>query len=94
MDDEQRQKLEEAEAKIKRGEPVLETAVLEIIDVKIKATGEVAVDFVFGKFPQGQDAVGRLALTPEAAQILKSALANSENIPDRPSSTPDPQSRN
>lgn len=76
--------IEDFNAKVDAGEPVIQWVASEIIRVVVSPTGEALVDFVMGKFPDNRATVARLVLTRETAQILKVELAKNENIPDGP----------
>ena len=93
-DDKARATLEAMAAKLKAGDPLMELAAHEITRVFVTPMGEVLVDFVFGKSPDGSAAVGRLAIGSEAARTLKAALVESQSIPDGPTATRDPQAMN
>jgi hypothetical protein len=95
-DDEAKQKgmIEAYNAAIAAGEPLVDWAMHEILKIRTFPTGEVLIDFVFAKSPDSLAMVARLAVSSEAARILKATLAKNENIPDTLPLKRDPQSRN
>jgi hypothetical protein len=94
-DDAKRKRMVEAyNAKVNAGDPLVELAMHEILRIQTFPEGEAIIDFVFAKSPDNRATVARLAVSKEAARILKAALVKNENIPDTPPPKRDPQSRN
>ena len=86
--------IESYNAKLASGEPMMDFALDEILEIHTLPTGEALIEFVFGQSPDNRAIIARLAVSREAARILKAALVKNENIPDTPPSKRDPRSTN